>query len=82
VPRIDNPTQLAQLRLRYAAVEGSLSVAQAAQAAAESHARQYLEMLSMLTGLHIQPGARIKVDWDSGDVSVESEEHSTNGVAA
>jgi hypothetical protein len=81
--RIDNQQQLAQLRLRYASVEGALAVAQNAQQTAQQLAMQYLDLLGTLTGEHFEQGVRVTVDWKTGEVKVQSEvEHSLNGVAA
>lgn len=81
--RIDNVQQLAQLRLRYASVEGALAVAQNAQQAAQQLAVQYLDLLSTLTGEQFEPGCKVSVDWNTGEVTTQPEiEHSLNGVAA
>ena len=40
--RIDNPAQLARLRVEYAQVEGALQAAQASQQVAEALAQRYL----------------------------------------
>jgi hypothetical protein len=80
--RIDNAEQLSRLRLRYAAVEGALAVAQASQQTAQQLAMQYLDLLSAFTGEHFEPGCRVNVDWDTGEVHKEAQlEHSLNGVS-
>lgn len=77
--KIDNPTQLAQLRIRYAQVEGALHAATAAQQAAESIGLQYLAQLGLVLGIEIPRDARVQVDFNTGDVQIGSPER--NGVA-
>jgi hypothetical protein len=77
--RIDNPAQLAQLRIAYAQAEGALHVAQVAQQAAESAGQQYISQLGLVLGVEIPRSARISVDFTSGDVRIETAEQ--NGVA-
>ena len=74
--RIDNPEQLLQLRIRYA-------VAVAAQQTAETHVRQFMEAVAVLTGLEMGQGDRVQVDWDTGEVHVQgAHDLVPNGVAA
>lgn len=82
--RIDNPNQLAQLRLQYAAAEGALAAANAATSAANQLARKYVENIAMLTGDEIGEGDQIHVDWSTGEVTVargQESLHTHNGVA-
>ena len=79
--RIDNPEQLLQLRLHYAAVEGALGVARAAQQTADTAIAQYLTMLGTLIGVELRPGDSARVDWHTGEVLLEhAREPALNGV--
>ena len=78
--RIDNASQLANLRLKHAAVEGAISVARVAQQAVDAAVQQYLETVSMLSGEPIGPGDQVRIDWESGEVLVEGRERLPNGV--
>lgn len=79
--RVENATQLAQLRVAYAQVQGALQVAQASQQSAEAMARQYLSHLSLILGVDIPPGARVHVDFTTGEVELGADAEQQNGVA-
>lgn len=75
--RIHNRTQLQQLRVAYAQLEGALHVARTAQQAAEALGAEYLSRLSLVVGEEIPPGVRVSVDFKTGEVTIGE----SNGVA-
>jgi len=81
--RIDNPQQLRQLELSYASVQGAMAIADAAGIRAREMANQYLSQVSMLTGLRMQDGTSVSVDFETGEVELTQHALPTmNGVAA
>jgi hypothetical protein len=72
MPRIESHTQLRALELRYAAVQGALQFAQLVQNDAQDLVKSYLEAVAFAAGIDLGAGDRVTVNWQNGEVEVET----------